>query len=74
LKLSIKIESVLNAYHKDASDFFNLTNSLFEVSKKFVDPNISLNDEITIFNPIRPMLAGKKKINFFKYQSRMYYV
>jgi len=52
-----------------------LTNSLFETCKKFENPNVSLNDEVKMFFPIRPMLAGKKKIVFFKdIQTKTYYV
>jgi ATP-dependent DNA ligase len=52
-----------------------LTNSLLETCKKFENPNISLDDEIKIFFPIRPMLAGKKKIGFFRENEHMaYYV
>jgi len=75
LKISLKIDTVLNTFHKDAADFFNLTNSLFETCKKFENPNVSLNDEVKMFFPIRPMLAGKKKIVFFKdIQTKTYYV
>lgn len=74
LKLSIKLETVLNSYHKDASDYFNLTNSLMEVCKKFENQKICLDDEICLFSPIRPMLAGKKNINYFKNQSREFYL
>ncbi len=74
LKLSIKLETVLNAFHKDAYDYFNLTNSLLQAVKKFQNPKVSLDDEISLFNPIRPMLAGKKNINFFKHQSHPYFV
>jgi DNA ligase 4 len=28
LKVSIKIDTILNTFHKDASDYYNLTNSL----------------------------------------------
>ncbi len=36
---------------------------------------MSLDDEIKIFFPIRPMLAGKKKINYFNEGAKkMYYV
>ena len=66
LKISIKIETVLGCFHSDAYDFFNLTNSLIETCKKFEDPNVSLDDDIKVFFPIRPMLAGKKKINYFQ--------
>jgi DNA ligase-4 len=74
LKLGIKVENVLNNYHPDGNDFYNLTNSLLEMCRKFENPKTSLNDDIEIFHPIRPMLAGKKKIDFFKYQNRQWYV
>lgn len=35
LKINIKIGTVLNAFHPDAHDYFNLTNSLYETCKKF---------------------------------------
>ena len=44
LKINIKIETVLRAFHPDAHDYFNLTNSLLETCKKFEDPSISLDD------------------------------
>lgn len=28
LKMNLKIDAILNSFHKDANDFFNLTNSL----------------------------------------------
>jgi DNA ligase 4 len=65
LKINVKIDTVLKAYHPDSHDYFNLTNSLWETCKKFEDPNVSLDDEVKMFFPIRPMLAGKKKISFF---------
>jgi DNA ligase 4 len=74
LKINVKIDTVLNAFHPDAHDYFNLTNSLHETCKKFEDPSISLDDEIKVFFPIRPMLAGKKKINYFQDSSKVYYV
>ena len=74
LKISIRIETVLGAFHADAHDFFNLTNSLLETCKKFEDVSISLDDEIKMFFPIRPMLAGKKKINFFQDNHKKYFV
>lgn len=75
LKINIKIDTVLNSFHTDAHDYFNLTNSLLETCKKFEDPSVSLDDDIKVFFPIRPMLAGKKKINYFnETQNKIYYV
>lgn len=69
MKIGLKIETILQSFHCDANDYFNLTNSLVETCKKFENPHVSLNDEIKLFCPIRPMLAGKKKIAYFKDQS-----
>lgn len=44
LKISLKITTVLNTFHPDANDFFNLTNSLIETCKKFENPNVCLDD------------------------------
>ena len=62
LKLGIKLESVLTTFHPDGNEYYNIASSLLEVCKKFENPKVSLNDEIQLFHPIRPMLAGKKKI------------
>lgn len=63
----------MSTFHRDAHDYFNLTNSLLETCRKFQDSNVSLDDEFKLFCPIRPMLAGKKKITFFK-EGKLYYV
>lgn len=73
MKVNIKMDTVLNTFHKDGNDYYNLTNSLLETCKKFENPNVSLDDEIKIFFPIRPMLAGKKKIGYFKEQENITY-
>ena len=57
-----KLESVLTTFHPDGNEYYNIASSLLEVCKKFENPKVSLNDEIQLFHPIRPMLAGKKKI------------
>lgn len=44
-----------------------------EVCKKFEDPNVKLSNEVSIFHPIKPMLAGKKKMDYFsQYQNKKY--
>lgn len=35
LKLNIKTEVIFGSLHKDAQDYYNLTNSIKEVCKKF---------------------------------------
>lgn len=62
LKLGIKADVVLKEYHPDALDYFNLTNSLKQVCKKFEDRSVNLKDELMLFQPIKPMLAGKKPL------------
>lgn len=44
LKVNIKIDTVLNTFHKDGNDYYNLTNSLLETCKKFENLNVSLDD------------------------------
>jgi DNA ligase-4 len=62
LKISLRTETVLEAYHPDALEYFNLTNSLKRVADKFFDPEVQLDKELLLFNPIKPMLASKKPI------------
>ena len=54
---------MLEAYHPDALEYFNLTNSLKQVSNKFKDPDTKLEKELLLFNPIKPMLASKKQLS-----------
>jgi DNA ligase-4 len=68
LKLGLKFDAVMGEFHKDAHDYFNLTNSLKEVCRKFEDKNASLENELMLFHPIKPMLAGKKPLEYFDTQ------
>jgi len=42
--------------------------------RKFENPKVSLSDEVKLFQPIKPMLAGKKKIDFFRADTRIFYI
>ncbi|XP_035224665.1 DNA ligase 4-like [Stegodyphus dumicola] len=58
MKLGISENSVLNAFHPDAKDLYNVTNSLEKVCTSLRDPSVRLHEiEISLFSPFRPMLA-----------------
>ncbi len=42
-----------------------MTNNLEEICKKFEDKSVSLKNELMLFQPIKPMLAGKKPLTYF---------
>lgn len=72
LKLGIKADVVLKEFHSDAQDYFNLTNSLKQICRKFEDQSVSLKDELMLFQPIKPMLAGKKPLEYFDARQKEY--
>ncbi|CAL1282897.1 unnamed protein product [Larinioides sclopetarius] len=58
MKLGISENTVLNAFHTDARDLYNVTNSLEKVCCSLKDPSVRLHEiEISLFSPFRPMLA-----------------
>jgi len=60
LKFGLSETSVLNAFHPDAKDLYDVTNSLTKVCTQLKDPNIRLHEiDISIFAPFRPMLADR---------------
>jgi DNA ligase-4 len=61
---------VLNNFHPDGNDYYNLTNSIKETCKRLESLESSINDDIAIFHPIRPMLAGKRAMKFFEESSQ----
>lgn len=60
LKIGLKHERVLEYYHPDAVDFFNVTSSIREVCREFEDRNHSLKNVLRLFHPIKPMLAARR--------------
>lgn len=66
LKIGLKYEKILQLYHPDAVEYYNNTSSLKEVCKEFVDPNKTIKNMFRLFNPIKPMLAGKKNLEELK--------
>ncbi|CAG8445348.1 10309_t:CDS:10 [Ambispora leptoticha] len=58
LKLGMSEKSVFQVYHPDAEDLFNVCSSLKKVCDDLQDPSVRLTvKEISLFNPIKPMLA-----------------
>lgn len=50
--------TILNAFHPDARDLYDATNSLGKICEKLNDPNVRLHEiEIELFSPFRPMLS-----------------
>nr|XP_042896531.1 DNA ligase 4 [Parasteatoda tepidariorum] len=58
MKLGISENSILKAYHADAKDLFNVTNSLEKVCLSLKNPETHLHEiEVSLFAPFRPMLS-----------------
>ncbi|GAV09317.1 hypothetical protein RvY_18881 [Ramazzottius varieornatus] len=58
LKLGIGEDAILNLYHPDAKDLYDVTSSLSGVCFKLLDPKVRLSEiEISLFMPVKPMLA-----------------
>lgn len=58
MKMGTSEQTVLNAFHPDARDLYNVTNSLLKVCLKLRDPTVRLHEiEVSLFSPFRPMLA-----------------
>lgn len=62
-KLKLGYTAILNQFHPDAEDLYNITTSLREICEKLRDQNVRLSDtEVSLFQPFRPMLAEIAKI------------
>ncbi|GFV88356.1 DNA ligase 4 [Trichonephila clavipes] len=58
MKLGISENTILKAFHADARDLYDVTNSLEKVCCSLKDPSVRLNEiEISLFSPFRPMLS-----------------
>ncbi|RUP14879.1 hypothetical protein BC936DRAFT_139632 [Jimgerdemannia flammicorona] len=61
LKVGMSENSVLNVFHSDAFNLFNVCSSLHKVCVDLKDPFIRLStNDIAIFYPIKPQLAHKE--------------
>lgn len=68
MKMGVKQTAILNHFHPDAEDAFNVHNNLRKLCSELRDPNVRRKQEIEIFQPCAPMLAKGKLliINFFE--------
>lgn len=64
MKMGVSEQTILNLFHPDAKDLFDVTSSLAKVCSQLSDPTIRLHEiEISLFTPFRPMLAARAKLN-----------
>lgn len=63
MKLGVSKETVLQVFHPDAPDFFNVNTDLNKVCQQLHDPSVSLSEvSIEIFSAFKPMLAAVANI------------
>nr|XP_023667131.1 DNA ligase 4 [Paramormyrops kingsleyae] len=59
MKLGISKDTVLQVFHPDATELYNVTTDLSKVCQKLHDPTVSLSDvSIELFSAFKPMLAA----------------
>ncbi|KAJ8004322.1 hypothetical protein DPEC_G00157920 [Dallia pectoralis] len=59
MKLGISKETVLQVFHPDAAELYNVTTDLNKVCRQLHDPVVSLSDvSIGLFSAFKPMLAA----------------
>jgi DNA ligase-4 len=62
LKIGISEALVLEVFHEDATELYNITSSLFLVCNQLRDPTVRTSHQsISLFHPIKPMLACRKQ-------------
>ncbi|CAD5123713.1 DgyrCDS12032 [Dimorphilus gyrociliatus] len=60
MKIGMSQTTILNAYHKDADDLFNVKMNLREVCELLREPSKHLHEiEVSLFAAFRPMLADR---------------
>ncbi|XP_076839180.1 DNA ligase 4 [Brachyhypopomus gauderio] len=63
MKLGISKETVLQVFHPDAPELYNVTTDLDKVCRQLHDPSITLTDvSIGLFSAFKPMLAAVANI------------
>ncbi|KAF3857381.1 hypothetical protein F7725_009240 [Dissostichus mawsoni] len=63
MKLGISKETVLQVFHPDASELYNVNTDLNKVCQQLHNPSMSLSDvSIGLFSAFKPMLAGVANI------------
>ncbi|KAK8730552.1 hypothetical protein OTU49_008063, partial [Cherax quadricarinatus] len=60
MRLGIGQNAILNAWHPDAKDFYDVNNSLEKVCKTLQNPSVRLHEiEVSLLSAFRPMLAER---------------
>lgn len=63
MKLGVSKETVLQVFHPDAPDLYNVSTDLKKVCQQLHDPSVSLSDvSIELFSAFKPMLAAVANI------------
>ncbi|XP_069022381.1 DNA ligase 4 [Embiotoca jacksoni] len=63
MKLGVSKETVLQVFHADAADLYNVNTDLNKVCQQLHDPSVSLSEvSIGLFSAFKPMLAGVANI------------
>lgn len=63
MKLGISKETVLQVFHPDASELYNVVTDLNKVCQQLHNPSVSLSDvSISLFSAFKPMLAAVANI------------
>ncbi|XP_026867629.2 DNA ligase 4 [Electrophorus electricus] len=63
MKLGVSKETVLQVFHPDAPELYNVTTDLDKVCRQLHDPSITLTDvSIGLFSAFKPMLAAVANI------------
>ncbi|KAK6325095.1 hypothetical protein J4Q44_G00044370 [Coregonus suidteri] len=59
MKLGVSKETVLQVFHSDAAELYNVTTDLNKVCRQLHDPSVSLSEvSIGLFSAFKPMLAA----------------
>jgi DNA ligase-4 len=60
MRTSLSVNSILQAFHPDARDLFDVTANLRKVCERLRDPEVRLNEiEIQLMQPFKPQLADR---------------
>ncbi|CAM1297752.1 LIG4 (predicted) [Pycnogonum litorale] len=60
MKMGLSEQSILNVFHADGQDLYDVSNNLSKVCTVLHDPGKRLHEiEISLFNPFRPMLGDR---------------
>ncbi|KAL6068764.1 DNA ligase, variant 2 [Balamuthia mandrillaris] len=61
LKMGLSEKLILNYFHPDAVELFNVTSSLRKVCAELKDPTFRLSSKnASLFQPVKPMLASRR--------------